>query len=360
MPRKKAVTITISSKKTIRKASPRSRTTKSVAAKKTSKLTTKTSKSTKSSKQSPARKPITNGTLKINTVDPRQFSRHRIFYIIMIAVTLGISGMLIMYSFSVARAQHRQQHTDFNIETMKLEPALPLTASFIETAEEQEFTFAFSLTNSTEHTYTTTFSGEVSGNPSTLALTPPVELKPGMSKMVEITLPLSYNEGLPANLTLGLKTEIATNHLLGSLVKEIEKQFPVTLKLATDEEIVNAQISTGNKEITHGAEDFPNLDMTVMLTNKTSRAFSDGSYEIFLTDKDKKRVQPLLVEAYSLNPSESKTFKHSFKFTLPPANQIDPGSQDYYLEINYSARTGTRTFTHKSYSPTTVKINVSS
>lgn len=357
MPRKKAVTITINSKKTIRKASPRTRTAKPLA---TNKPTKASSKIRKKTTQGLDQKPISNGTLKINTVDPRQFSKHRLFYLIMIALTIGISGMLIMYSFSVARAQHRQQHADFNIETMKLEPALPLTANFIETAEEQEFTFAFSLTNTTEHTYTTTFNGEVSGNPSTLAQTPPVELKPGMSKMVEITLPLSYNEGLPANLTLGLKTEIASNHLLGSLAKEIEKQFPVTLKLATDEEIVNAQISTGNKEITHGAQDFPNLDMTVALTNKTSRAFSDGSYEIFLTDKNKNRVQPLLIEAYSLNPSESKTFKHSFKFTLPPANQIDPGSQDYYLEINYSARTGTRSFKYKSYSPATVKINVSS
>lgn len=318
-----------------------------------------------STKKKPIRRPAKRALQPKALEDKSYHSYYYLLYGLTGLISLGLIG----FSLYAARAEHHKQQATFNLEMIKLEPTNPLAANFIEPNQDQIFTFEFALANNSEYSYSVSLQGQLNEQgEKRLSQTQSFELKPGADRQVYLDLPLAYdattgvNDGDPGTnlqkLKLTLSTAIAENSLLGALVKDIEKEYPITLRLATDEEIAAATIQPNQTEISLSQAQAPELVMQLGLQNKTSRDFEGGSYEIYLTDQGRKRVQPLLVDQYQLTAREQYSANTVFKFTLPPANQLDPGSQHYLLEITYTGTIGNRKFRVQSYSASPVKITV--
>lgn len=281
----------------------------------------------------------------------------KLYYLLFIVAGITALG-LVIFGFSTARASHVAQQKAFTLENISIENKTPLTANFVETGSPQEFSFPFVVTNNTKYDYRIYLTGEVLENGSELPRTEAVELPAHQDVEIKLAVPLAFptelaeedNNDATFNLKLQLSTEIAAKNLLGALLKDIEKEFQLEMKLAQDEDIAEVMVVPNTQTLEHSSNNAPTLYFDVIINNKVKKSHEFGIYEIQLLSENKEIVQPIMAKELELEALQEYKNTETFKFKVPPANQLNPGSQRYYLKIEYSARTGDRQFTVNSTS----------
>jgi hypothetical protein len=287
---------------------------------------------------------------------------------IAIAISMLLSGLLFSAGYLFAKNLQAEKAAAFNADNIGVEVDSALEANFVEQNSFQNFSFDLRLRNNTEYNYQVTVQGEVAEQGSVLSESIPISFDPQDSRLINLEIPLIFQldsqttdtseaQSREVEMILHLRSEISPTGLLEAETKQVDKTIPITLKLAADSELINIAVSAEPDELTYSSDEKPQLTIKSQFNNLLETEQGPGIYELHLLDSEKKRVQPLLANNIILDAGEERIINDQFTFRFPPANQIDPGSQQYYLELVYSGVLGSREYELKTLSEDAITIN---
>lgn len=159
--------------------------------------------------------------------------RYKNFYYMLFGTAGSIAAGLIIFGFVLAHENHKKQQQAFTLDNIEVRSKSLLTANFVERGVPQDFVFPFEIENHTDYDYKIRLQGEIIENGSKLPRTNVLELPAQGKTEVRLAVPLAFPEELEKNnltyfsIKLDLSTEIAAQHILGSLFKDIEKRNPL-------------------------------------------------------------------------------------------------------------------------------------
>lgn len=296
----------------------------------------------------------------------KQQIRKWIFLLGLVLLAAGLGAAAYHYTQRIAPALQQRAVADYNADNISLTAVTePLTAQFAGTQEQQAIRFNFDLQNRSTQQYELDFSGAVLAGEEEIAILPEQQATtiPAQSAaQVSLSLPLRYQDA-PLLLRLNLTANIQATFANQPESKTLQLEFPIIPSLLPESNLVKLGILAENEaELNYEADQTPPvlLKYKVAINNLTELDVSNGYWEVYLTDMAGNNIQPLQIQPQTLSALGSSEASGSFELALPPANQLQPGTNEYRYRLLYKGVLAGRVFQADTLSENSFKINVKS